>query len=603
MASQSVITETALRVLKQSLLLHSFVVEEAALADLLQRAFAPIGKKIRKQLSGVVDFRTGRLSDKTVAFELWLTPEMFSRELEDRWKAFEPRVKKYLAKAYSRGWEDEGREPFTEKAAREVPVSQAPPLPKDDWAEVWQDFSREGSTLDPDDSVKVAAVSMAVALLPMLKTGFLEYAVDVVARVNQALAVLRQAHVLEKRLLEEKVRSESVVAEAVSKMDKELLDFRSYRVAKFVLTFSAQTLDAVESARQSARNALADILDGNERAALLANLSVARAHNFGFLDWAERNGVQYYKISSILDERVCEACLAMNGKIFSVSDGLAYKDRFLSAVGDKAALKKTTPFLTMAAAKGVQGVEVAKADEVYYFPPYHPGCRCKAIAVNDSDAPAMASETMLDSMLHELAESGYSPTKQDIDGAFKWYQGVGYKSINKFLRDPNTLPNTSVEITTRHATKPILCIDKAFTEAKMSNISLFRGEKDIANGLFKEYKILDALKTEKNAQGTTYYDAVMAGNIDGIEKLFQDRLVGVTTDAQRVFLSTSRDREVSLNDFAKKTDIPMISSLLHIEGKAKALKVSDFTGDDEEKELLLDRGLKFVVQNVKLVVP
>jgi len=43
-------------ILKSAEKLQSFVIEEIALTELLQGAWKPIGKKIRKQVSGVIDF-------------------------------------------------------------------------------------------------------------------------------------------------------------------------------------------------------------------------------------------------------------------------------------------------------------------------------------------------------------------------------------------------------------------------------------------------------------------------------------------------------------------------------------------------------------------
>ena len=76
----------------------------------------------------------------------------------------------------------------------------------------------------------------------------------------------------------------------------------------------------------------------------------------------------------------------MNGKIFSISDGLAYKRKFLSVVGDTEQMKQVTPFLTKAAAQEIHdddGVESEAGHD--FFPPFHPACRCKAITVTSDE--------------------------------------------------------------------------------------------------------------------------------------------------------------------------------------------------------------------------
>ena len=97
--------EIALSILKASLELRSFVVEEASLADLLSRAWRPVAGKLRKQLGGAINFRTGAFSPPAAfSADLWLTPEMFNAELEKQWAAIEKRVDLYLSRAYRRAF-------------------------------------------------------------------------------------------------------------------------------------------------------------------------------------------------------------------------------------------------------------------------------------------------------------------------------------------------------------------------------------------------------------------------------------------------------------------------------------------------------------------
>ena len=73
--------------------------------------------------------------------------------------------------------------------------------------------------------------------------------------------------------------------------------------------------------RQTVIERLRDVLVGASQAAGTANLTVARAHHFGLLDWAERSGVIRYRIEAALDGVTCQACRDMHGEVFEVSDG------------------------------------------------------------------------------------------------------------------------------------------------------------------------------------------------------------------------------------------------------------------------------------------
>jgi hypothetical protein len=324
------------RVLKNAGLLRSFVVEETALADLLTRSWQPTLKKIKKQLSPVVNFKTGYIvTDKALAFELWVTPEMFSEDLEIRWGKIAPTAEKYLRKSYRRAFSEQG------KAPSDADFSLDRTFESDDLLE---------ATEDEDASV--------LPLLNMIREGFLTYLeTDALPGIKQAVTALHQLQLIEDVVRRENGQAAAVSRDAVAKYDKEVLNYEQCRVAKVTLDFAAWRVDTVESARASVKDTLADILAGNTpKSSMLANLAVARAHNFGFLDWAWRSGVDYYKISSVLDNRVCAACLAMNGKVFSVRDGMKFRERFLSVVGDKNRMKQVVPFLTKDTAEQTTGL-------------------------------------------------------------------------------------------------------------------------------------------------------------------------------------------------------------------------------------------------------
>ena len=319
-------------VLKAGAELRSFVWEEVWTSRALMRGWKPLAGKLRKQLDQAVASH----ADKALNLGLWIPPDMYAEDLETRWSATENIVRHHLTAAYRRAFAERGEELAIAKADTEDFE------PDEDY---WRDLTRQGSTLDKATGKYAGELEVTVPLLNLVKTGFLTYfAVSVIPKVHEYLALLRDTTALPTKL-------------------------------------------------KATQAALDGMLEGNAKALLLANLSVARAYNFGFLDYAERESVQYYKISSMLDSRVCASCRAMNGKIFSVADARAYKQKFLSVVGDVEQMKQVTPFLTKDAAE-----EIAQAEGEYsdagskYFPPLHGNCRCRCFSVPGDDLPARKSE-------------------------------------------------------------------------------------------------------------------------------------------------------------------------------------------------------------------
>lgn len=335
-------------ILKSALLAQSFVIEEIALADLIERAWHPVGKKIRQPLSKAIDFKKGTFSgDVPFDFELWITPEMVSGLAQEQWDGIEAKVQRYILRAYDRAWKEKGKLPWE--------VSKTDDPEDDEWAEYLDDISREGSPLDKKESAAGKA-ALAAALMSIARESFLSYALDVaVPAVRDSVSALRRLQLLERE-------------EELSRKERE----------------------ALTKARGNLIEKLSGILDGVKQAAGTANVTVARAHHFGFLDWATENQVAYYQICSILDSKLCDACAEMNGKIFAVPDAIQFKMTFLAALCDKEQMKREVPFLTLDAAHGTKGYVIKKSGEVFYFPPFHPRCRCTVVAVHEEVDPEKA---------------------------------------------------------------------------------------------------------------------------------------------------------------------------------------------------------------------
>lgn len=302
---------------------HSFVIDEIALTTLLEKAWLPVGKKILRQLSGAVDFARNRyLPRQGLNAQLWLLDDMYDDVLSAAWDKIAKRARTILESSYDRGVEEEGRNPFL------TPVAKA------------QKRERAQKSVS---SVYAERKANAIAILTsMVGKSFQGYARE------QAIPAARGA-------LDGLADMERKVRETLAAEDQKLLaDTRQIEQYEMQRRLRVAALRNVQTELVAS---LKERVSAMQHAQMVSNLATARAHHFGFLDWAQENGIEYYAVEATLDSRTCAACAAMDGKVFRIRDALAYKERFLELQGDVAALKDEMPFLTKeAVAESVRGV-------------------------------------------------------------------------------------------------------------------------------------------------------------------------------------------------------------------------------------------------------
>lgn len=298
--------------------LQSFVIDEIALSELLQRAWKPIGKKLLKSLSGVIDFKNMTYNrDKGLNLELWLTDDMYDSAIAQVWDKIEKQARKIIARSYDRGIEEEGQDAFTVEKSERIIKSVS--------------------------SIYAERKSNAIKLLlAMVEEKFKNYpSTTAIPAIQNTLDGLGKLDLQAQAIAEQREFYEEA---AEIQMYEQL---RKMRVM------------ALQKAREDIIDELRDNLQNCKTANLAANLATARAHHFGFLDWAKENGIEYYRINAVMDAKTCKACAEMDGKVFKVSDALAYKEKFFACEGDKDKLKVETPFLTAKIAPEVKGIDLS----------------------------------------------------------------------------------------------------------------------------------------------------------------------------------------------------------------------------------------------------
>ena len=336
--------------------LQSFVIDEIALTALLDKAWAPVGKKILKQVSSIIDFKNKQYNRQAgISFDVWLEDTMYNETLAKIWDKIEPTAKNIIIKSYDRGIQEMGENPFTLQSATRQKL--------------------ENSV----ESVYAERKSEAIEiLLGIVRDGFINYASEVaIPNFHSTIRKLEKIDDLWRTWEQQHGRP-------LSEDTREILRYEQAR------RLYAQSLTNI---RGEVIDSLHESITQNKNNSILSNLATARAHHFGFLDWANDSGVEYYKIVSVLDAKTCEACAFMNGKVFSVHDGLQYKSAFLATNGDKDKIKADFPFLTKNDLDKIEGIvntdkiaqDTYKRDSfapvAFYFPPFHPACRCTVVAV------------------------------------------------------------------------------------------------------------------------------------------------------------------------------------------------------------------------------
>lgn len=348
-------------VLKAASAVHSFVIDEVALADLLQRAWKSPKAEIIEHISGVLDLETGKFNaDKSFEVTMWLSGDSFKASMEKAWEAYEDAARAHLEKAYDRGWLEEGAGPLANRKKKKKLV-----------------LSEE----QKKEKKKVVS-----NLLEGTRSLFVDYVKDtVVPKILETVSGLRRiesaAHEMAQKAAKQELTEDFILQAELA---------RKLRVA------------AVEKARRKMLDELQSVLEKNEGGNLAANLMASRAHHFGFVDWAEANSIVYYAVSSVLDDRTCVHCESMDGRVFTVSDAKKFRDNYILAANDPQLLKDNSPFLTKQGLKYMAG-EVNLSEFVkksadgslakekrFYFPPFHPNCRCTVAAVKDIEAYAQS---------------------------------------------------------------------------------------------------------------------------------------------------------------------------------------------------------------------
>lgn len=428
-------------ILKSAETLQSFVIEEIALTELLERAWKPIGKKIVKQVSKVLDFKKMEFHPQNgFDIDMWLPDDLYDEDIKKVWNKIEKQVRKYISQAYQRGIDEEGELPFTTKSFAKKSVSS-----------VFAERKAQNEEI----------------MTRVIAQGFRNYGPKtVMPGLREGVGQLYSMEQLNR---------------AAAAQEQQLLDDESADLLRMEM-FRKMRVEALNQARSALLGKLNDMTSNCQVASGISNLMVSRAHHFGFLDWAERNGIEYYRISALADAKTCKGCGEMDGKVFKVSDAQAFRSRYLEIADDKDALKAEMPFLAPKDAPDIGGIDLsqyAQSDGIRQT------LSSVSLATPDGakysfhngqkylDLSSLSPDEYED-FINRITDDWKVQLTDDIKMAIFTYKTDAFKAFNRYMRTGVTGGLLS-RLTNEQAEQMLGYLREAYTWELPENMVVFRG--------------------------------------------------------------------------------------------------------------------------------
>lgn len=164
---------------------------------------------------------------------------------------------------------------------------------------------------------------------------------------------------------------------------------------------------------------------GNDAIQLISSLNASRLATWGFTAEAEIRNVQTYKITPVLDGRICAFCLLISGQEFSVKDAREKILECLQAQNPED-LKTIQPWPSVTKEALLEYRDYTEQDFVeagLHIPPYHARCRC-VLTTEESEAPRLEKPALPEHnqllpeqiiTLDTLKELGMNASQEQVD--------------------------------------------------------------------------------------------------------------------------------------------------------------------------------------------
>jgi hypothetical protein len=295
----------------------------------------------------------------------------------------------------------------------------------------------------------------------------------------------------------------------------------------------------------------------------------------------------------------------------------------------------------MAQAKLISSLE--DFEEIFYFPPFHPGCRCVPIAVSSEEASETIPEAVEniepeiipeddDPLIAALRKIPGLPELTDKE-AFDIWKGNEFGAISGYLRElPVISPKWKTDMNDnpmqasidnylsgekdyffhKNPAAALLRMNEKFKNTSEQDIgTLYRSDNYAADKIFADARILSTLK-KLDIYDNAYYARLK--NLDKIappkgqswEDYFKSKLVGKTY-SDKSYMATSTDEGTAMgyinmwgseqgeDNFKKWERKPVV---FRITGAASSVDMKEITGNSIYTETLLNRNLNMKVSDV-----
>lgn len=147
---------------------------------------------------------------------------------------------------------------------------------------------------------------------------------------------------------------------------------------------------------------------------VVASSALVRSRSFGTIAGMEEAEITDYEVLAVGDERMCDICGEMNGKVFSVHETKQLIDNVLR-IEDSEKFKEAMPWHT-ASPKGRSEADLLSSG--MSLPPYHANCRC-SVVVAAHDSLIAATPKLKIEVSPEQQESAEAPHKTPDKNSLK----------------------------------------------------------------------------------------------------------------------------------------------------------------------------------------
>ena len=181
---------------------------------------------------------------------------------------------------------------------------------------------------------------------------------------------------------------------------------------------------------------------------MISSLHTSRLAAFGYTEEAQLLGYTQYAITEQLDNKICEVCTIMHGKVFEVADARALLERVL-LTDDPTELKTLQPWpkQNKAALQELRGMSDEEiVDRGWHIPPYHPWCRGQLVPIDQ--VPRIEDTASYQAAFPTEGMGDFSPANVTVEDFQNLGIDVTPEQMELWNREVNDYPSNFMSMAT-----------------------------------------------------------------------------------------------------------------------------------------------------------